>query len=927
MHIGDNSNKTNVGEAPLKINFAGNSKQGVLTIDTNKDSQLIFEKFISQEHIDAKPIENNVFQISDSKEIQKIFNWAVESNSISTTDQLLVREMINFTPQGKQPLLNENQKFLDPYNLLKGATDAEMKPEHAAWTLASALLSLNREDLSPEVQRQLDFLILQAYSKATPGEQTAEIGMQVSPQAGSDTTYHRFGTNFLFELNHKFRDDMGFSNKTEAYLIDSHLFKEVLNRSFPSYITINDQADLDNLIYSHMESVLGKKEERTVVDLSEMIGFNEEIFSNTVQTVLEKFNKDHATNYTSYDARLLCPVVFKEHKGEKILLLPSAKKMDILYLSNLFHGTGYYLSPDKSKKALLKIDALSSIIPQMAELATAGSNTIPMIFADVKEFAANNILKQFGELSNDPDAPLSVKLQAKATAKLIAGLADLNIDKACEEKKLTPLLQIAYLTLKNSMHMALLNKNDFVAFNSEIELMHQVLQSILEVTQPYGPDALAASTTAGLRRSQILPAHFSDPKVHLKASAMHCLSSVLSSVEKQKGTNKLNVAHIAGSYYETGGALSKYGGADQYSKSTLDEKLFESDKERAFTSIKNLPLDLFVCEFHYNFQNSKLEYSPINAKEQIIEMLKRNAGHPLTVVLDNTISLEHSDELRALMADADVQEAIETGKLNLVVLRSAQKFDMLGQDNYYGGITTTFNNPNAFKLFNARMDDPADRLEGFNFQGLTHIHTCAQAEVDEYRKALMNNTRKLYDKLLSKGVKVGHALDDERGVVKVAEINDENTFFLHIEGMRKSDFIEFAKENGLPLTDRLSFGFVNSNATDVGSAVRFTVGLEEEVIIEKYAQFIADAQKKSLEPPPPSNFSRFNSSESGEDSYSGEYEGSSYSEGEYDSSNSVEESYSEYERSRSADEGSQGSISEGKRGVKTPDSSGTVSGE
>lgn len=87
-------------------------------------------------------------------------------------------------------------------------------------------------------------------------------------------------------------------------------------------------------------------------------------------------------------------------------------------------------------------------------------------------------------------------------------------------------------------------------------------------------------------------------------------------------------------------------------------------------------------------------------------------------------------------------KGLQAGKLNLVLLRSAQKYDMLGQDNYYWGITTTFNAPHAFAAFNARMDDPADQLVGFNFQGLTHIHTQAQAEVDAYRLALANNTDK-----------------------------------------------------------------------------------------------------------------------------------------------------------------------------------------
>ena len=66
---------------------------------------------------------------------------------------------------------------------------------------------------------------------------------------------------------------------------------------------------------------------------------------------------------------------------------------------------------------------------------------------------------------------------------------------------------------------------------------------------------------------------------------------------------------------------------------------------------------------------------------------------------------------------------------------------MLGMDNYYGGITIGLNDVGSFNAFNTRMDRPEDQLGGLSYQGLTHLHRCASASIDSYRKAAMGKIR------------------------------------------------------------------------------------------------------------------------------------------------------------------------------------------
>lgn len=734
-------------------------------------------------------------------------------------------------------LLKRDEIFLDPHRLLKGSKDNKMSPEHTAWTVGYALLNLNRDGLTPEVQKELDFLIFQAYSKAAYSSKGAEIGMQESPKFIPGEQYHRLGTEFLRDLDDHYQTDLKLQGGAEIHLIDSPLFKEVLERRYTCK-TITSMKDLESFIDKSLASH-EKDAPPMIVDLSKIAGPRDaEMFDKILKRKVDAYNKIHKHKISKSDFDYMNPIIFTEHKGEKILIIPEKQGGETIEYSELIGGSGFHLSPDRAKKAFLKIKPLAEGVIASGELATAGSS-MPTVFENVKKFAAANIIRQFGELSNDPHASLNVKRQAKATANLIAGLARHDIDEACAKKNLTPFLQMAYFVLGNAMHMAMDNKDNVVEFNNQIELIHQVLQSILEVAQPYGPRALEASTVAGLKNSHILPAALSDPKVHLKSSAMHCFSSVLSAVEKQKGQTALNVAVIKDSYYETQDVIK---GANKHKTAVLDLDDFNKNPANAVRNLKNMPLDVFICEFHHNTQLEKHEYSPIKVREQIKEIITQNKGHPVTIVIDNTIGLEHSEELRTLLADVDIQKSIQGGKLNLVLLRSAQKYDMLGQDNYYGGITTTFNAPESFAAFNTRMDDPADQLVGFNYQGLAHIHTHAQAEVDAYRSALAQNTDLLYKQLLAKGVTVG---ETEEYDIQIAKRNDQNIPFIHIRGATTESLFEFAQEKGLALTDRASFGFSNANITAFDDGLRLNLGLEDEHAIEQYAQFIADAQKAS----------------------------------------------------------------------------------
>ena len=221
---------------------------------------------------------------------------------------------------------------------------------------------------------------------------------------------------------------------------------------------------------------------------------------------------------------------------------------------------------------------------------------------------------------------------------------------------------------------------------------------------------------------------------------------------------------------------------------------------------------------------------------------KGKLTNPCTVVIDTTINLEHADNIRQFLADDEIKKAIKDGELNIVLLRSAQKFDMLGQDNYYGGITTTINNSEKFASFNARMNHPQDQLKDSNYQGLTHLQK--YGDLDAYRRAIRENTEKLYNNLISSKIGMGMSM-------VVSKMEKNNLYFLDIKFRYKAtaeafkySFLRFAKERNLPLTTRSSFGFANTNLSTIDDKVfRLNPGLEDENTFAQYALFFKKVQE------------------------------------------------------------------------------------
>ncbi len=762
--------------------------------------------------------------------------------------------------------------YLDEFRLISGGiTDKSIEPRHREWYLNQGIYLEYMKTVDEPTRQQLGLAMLHGYSKAATvrEEDSKRLEIQTTPILPQDFRYHRGASNTLLEsVNSAYAKKMGI-DPPDLYLVSSPLVREVFAREMPIaqvHLDIGSEEEFGAMIDQFLnQASKGIVPERLALfDITRLMVAYQYNPGDIYLIVkgLEVIAKERAQEYakmhpemTSYGIEVLLsklqPYALMQHQGQHVLLTPwifehTSEKPS--FIKKILTRSGFYLSPDQAKSAWLAIETPLQILQVLGlpgtSLGTRGTE-VPQVCADFKAFLEAPILQKFKALSDATGAPPYLKILPRATVALLEGLGEHNINQVFEAKGIGDVLQIAYFRIFNAMNEAIFRKDDLVAFNNQIELIHQEVQTILTIVTPYGEEAFSRSVIANLTSGEhpVIPSELPEPRVHLKHSALHSVSSALASIEAQKGTNQLNVAVLKDSYYESGHLLD-YSSAYQVSTFNGDRRVFDTPP--------SLPLDVFLCEFHHNISVNRQEYHPEPITNFVKAMVARDrVAEIFTVIIDTTINLEQSEDIRFFLEDPEIKNLIEQGKLNVVLVRSAQKFDMLGIDNFYGGISCSINNPDFFQKFNKRMDNPDDQLKGLSYQGLTHLQKHASDAIEAYRSALMANTQALY-RLMPKSAIYQI---DTTNPMQISRIEDERLVFLdikfpgypHVAQAFSRSFGRYVQLHRLPLSMRPSFGFATTNFVTIrqeGSWImRINPGLESSDTLKLYAQFFVQVQK------------------------------------------------------------------------------------
>ncbi len=756
-------------------------------------------------------------------------------------------------------------RFLDDTKLLMGLSKNKIDSIYTSWFHNQAItLEFLRDTpgVSEAAKKKLALLSLQAFDKAAAHSEkhSKALNFQMSPLFPNDARYHRSTSNEIIHgAEQAFANNTGITFSHDLRLVHSPLVLEAIERYAPKdskTIKIAHENDLQQIIDELLVNPVRTKQNRLVVDFSELVASkgNDVGAVKSFKTLWNNFVNAHPD--IPLTQNYVVPMSLFQYEGEHLIYTHGFHTGFLSELDDTLRHTGFVLSPDGVKEAWLKVSTPEEVfdthrlaLPK-AVLATPG-NAIPTLFNSIEDLLRTNACKQFRAMVSDPHATPYQRVLVEGTLAVLEGFRNYpvagGIESVCKKHGLEGYLQLTYSKIQIGLANARFKKDDLIAFLNSIEEVHQQVQNLLAILSIEGGYSETAFGECVAKRltegpSPVVPADLPSPMVELKPSAMHGLSSILSSVEAQKGTNELNVAILKDTYYEETDVINH---ARTYNVSVFDSETTTFDKT------PKSPIDLFVCEFHHNISLSRQEYKPEDVAAQVLHMhAKKMLADPCTVLIDTTIDLEKSDQMKALLHNPEIKKMIQDGKLNILFLRSGQKFDMLGMDNYYGGITTAINNGTSFSRFNERMAQKEDQQSGLSYQGMTHLQMHAGDAIEKYRQAIMQNCMKLYQ-ALPKDL-IFHS--GTTNPVQISRIDDNRLVYLDIKtpGFKKLGgsvavaFLKYARKEKLPVTARSSFGFATTNLTIIasedGEKVRINPGLEGEKHTEAYVKFFEAIQ-------------------------------------------------------------------------------------
>ncbi len=587
--------------------------------------------------------------------------------------------------------------------------------------------------------------------------------------------------------------------------------------------------------------------------------------------------------------------------GERLSLDPNDTKK----LKEMVNHGGFTVGPEQL------LDHWVSKTPNTVEiLRELGVTELPSVdfpsgkrldqFKDFRtDFLGSKPVAAFKDMGSDKDAPPYVKVMADGMISLVEGLQlgteGYNVKSCLEVAGLGELWSISLNKIQGLMAKATKCQGSMRDFLDQIALIQEEVATLIAVAKPYSKEDFKKGM---LEKTDMFPDDFLGDDVmaefSLRNSASRCFNSVLTACEDMKELLQGEQGHLAkrglsvlvqgDSYYEP--SLYVLGHAKDHSQTGLNtdglqvggsEKDFDDQLEemkRAQVEENKAKLDTYLCEFHHNISYDRQKYSPEDIRLQVRKLIDKGVvANPFTVAIDTTIA--KTDEANVKTFLTAFKKEISDGEMNVVIYRSAQKFDQMGSDNYNGGIMCciTANSETGPSPFQRALDGSGELTSEDNMQGLAHLNLSGQEEVNAYRTAIMENTRKIGDPDSGSRAAIPRDMlrtpeNEGKSLLQVAVNEDDEAPFLDLKfafcpygdeptDKKSEEWINWKRDKDLAqevygsmqdlylaqaksdpensvTSARASFGFQHSNVTLIdGVKLRLNPGLEDEERLKK----------------------------------------------------------------------------------------------
>ena len=514
-------------------------------------------------------------------------------------------------------------------------------------------------------------------------------------------------------------------------------------------------------------------------------------------------------------------------------------------IEEFLNQSGIRLGSVNGRWALLDflgLEKLIAITPQrqLTDYAISGydSNGFDFPFLILNTALIQRLKKRFSQPCSS-DEEKGFYILGNATLHLLEGLLTeipeefwVEINKNIIIKQL---IQTCFYRILDHLANADLQRYNFAKSAQFIELAHAEFFNLLIVLHPFQEHDFAEIYKHSLTcipdtlKNCLFPG--------LAKGSMNILAGFFS-VLKSKCPD-FQTAYHKGSHFESESLVGK--------ERSLDEVLKKEDSSH---------IDFYLAEFNPNVNLSldHIHYLSGNPIKEIDLLLNcKQPSRYFTLMVDATIDYKNSKKLHDLLEH--LSPLIQKGTIQVIVYYSGQKFSMLGMDNYYGAPFCSIHNDDPkWEEFFSLWTSEAHRTDFYSLQWFCLSNKYASKEIDEYRKAIFENTRTILNRIPFKllpgknpTIKICTSSEDVDSCFIDIKISGEN-YFVMLSQLKERLFQIFAEENG-KIHMRGGYGFYHPNVTffvnqqEHGCTMRINPGLDtkETNLILRFLQETAES--------------------------------------------------------------------------------------
>jgi hypothetical protein len=412
-------------------------------------------------------------------------------------------------------------------------------------------------------------------------------------------------------------------------------------------------------------------------------------------------------------------------------------------------------------------------------------------------------------------------LLSKATHKILTTLLTSIKEKVWDDIHDDPIkreiIQTSLERMMQHLATAIHKYYDFRVFSQAIDRAHAELTTLLLFFNPFTAEDF--KNAYGCYLKPMMPGSIMPQVIGVAKSAMNFFAGVNAAILGAKANAVIAFGdHF---YYEYEDLMGK--------KHTLDQLLNNPEIDS---------IDLYATEFHHNIA----VYSTLShyKKGRVIEDIKKifkskPLTNALTVCIDATIDFTNSKDLKKLLKS--FEREIHEGRINFVIYRSGQKFDMLGLDNYFGAPYYIINNDDPkWEKINALKRSKALKTDHLSEQFFALAAVSGPDIMDDYKRQIFDNANNILNHV-PESLKPG--IFNGGGVSIATKDSDVHSPFIDIDVRFSNQIKKEAMETWIhtrfselfiraeKLTyERPGFGFAHPNFLFLKNKIRINPGLD-----------------------------------------------------------------------------------------------------